>query len=296
MDFTIIILTYNEEKNILDCIDSFAGITSKILVVDSFSTDQTISLITERNIKYLQHKFENYSKQRNWSQENNPFQTEWVFHIDAGERATPNLVKWLKTMKSTSVDVAGFMFSRQTYFLGRWIRYGGHYPNYHLRLFKVSQGKCEDKAYDQHFVVEGKTQSVPNADMIDFAADNIQSFTIKHSKWALMEAIELIKQGQAGEVKASLKGSPIEQRRWLKNNLFQKMPIFLRSITYFIYRYFFKMGFLDGKEGLVFHLLQGFWFRFLIDSLVFEITYEMKKQQTDLRTVLKNTYQWDLKP
>ncbi len=290
MDLTLIILTFNEEKNILACIDSFENIIPNILVVDSFSTDKTINLLQERKISYLQNPFENYAKQRNWSQVNNPFKTDWVFHIDAGERATPQLINWLRTKFNSQATENGFMFSRQTYFLSRWIRYGGHYPNFHLRLYRTSKGKCENKAYDQHFVVEGTTTAVHSADIIDNVSENIQLFTSKHNKWGLMEAIEFIEKEQKGDVKANFWGSPIEKRRWLKNVLFQNQPLFFRSFAYFIYRYILKMGFLDGVAGLIFHFLQGFWFRFLIDSLVYEIKQEMKLQKTDLATVLQTKY------
>lgn len=88
---TFIILTYNEEKNIGDLLDNLKGIPGEILVVDSYSKDKTIDIVKERDVCYLQHPFENYSVQRNWAQENNPFKTDWVFHLDADERLTDEL-------------------------------------------------------------------------------------------------------------------------------------------------------------------------------------------------------------
>jgi glycosyltransferase involved in cell wall biosynthesis len=289
-DLTIIVLTYNEEKNIQDCLDSLLGISADILVVDSFSTDKTIEILKRRNIDFLQHPFENYSKQRNWAQLNDPFKNSWVFHIDADERLTPELKDWFINDFLSNENGEGFIFNRRAVFLGKWIRYGGHYPNYHLRLFKKTVGKCEDKAYDQHFVSTGKTKIIYKKDIINILSDNIGSFIIRHDKWSLLEAIDVLKKTKSGEVKSSFSGNPIERKRWLKNNFFQKSPLFLRSFLYFIYRYFIRLGFLDGRAGLIFHILQGFWFRFLIDSKIYEIKVEMERTQKSLESVIKDKY------
>ena len=121
--FTIIILTYNEESNLPSCLESLKGVDAFLFAVDSFSQDKTLNILQEHNISFKQHAFENYSLQRNWAQANNPFKTEWVFHLDAGERLTPELVQWLNTYFSVkNNDVDGFMFSRRTIFFGKWIR------------------------------------------------------------------------------------------------------------------------------------------------------------------------------
>jgi glycosyltransferase involved in cell wall biosynthesis len=286
-NITFIILTFNEENNIGELLDNLKGIPGEILVVDSYSKDRTIEIIKERNVCFLQHPFENYSLQRNWAQENNPFKTEWVFHLDADERLTEDLKNWLiKDFKPTA-DIDGYMFGRRAIFMGKWIK--SHY-NYHLRLYKVQKGACEAKAYDQHFIVNGNIQVIKKKDMTSEVADNLNNFIASHNKWAFLEAIDVIKNEEGGEVKASFWGSPIERKRWLKNNLFHKTPLFLRSFIYFFYRYFIQLGFLDGKEGLVFHVLQAFWFRFLIDAKVLEIKLKMKEGQLDLDTTLSKYF------
>lgn len=286
---TVIILTFNEEKNISGCLDSLKDLDVNIFVVDSFSTDNTLNILKDRNIKYVQHPFEHYSAQRNWAQKNNPFSTEWILNLDAGERLTTEMANWLRESFTPNEEIDGYMFSRRTEFMGKWIKYGGHYPNYHLRLFRVSKGRCEDKVYDQHFVVDGKTETLPaGIDIIDTVMDNLKDFSISHAKWAVFEAIEVIKaEMQTGEVDAKLTGNPIERRRWFKNNIFQKTPLFVRSLLYFLYRYFLKLGFLDGKKGLIFHFLQGFWFRFLVDSNIVFIQDQLKRNHT-LQEIAKN--------
>ena len=272
-DFCILLLTYNEEQNLPACLQSMTQLKAPIFAVDSFSTDRTLAILEDHHIPYLQHPFEHYAAQRNWAQAHIPYETTWVFHLDAGERMTPELVHWLNEKFDARSAANGFMFSRRTLFFGKWIKHGGHYPNYHLRLYRASQGHCENKVYDQHFIVKGKKQVIPaGIDIIDTVADSMKHFTVSHARWAQLEAAEIMSnQKVKGEVQARLFGSPIERRRWLKNNLFQKTPIFLRSFLYFFYRYFFKLGFLDGTMGLAFHLLQGFWFRFLVDAMVLEL-------------------------
>ena len=269
---TIIILTFNEEKNIKKVIESVRNITNNIYVVDSFSSDKTLDILKEENIIYEQNPFENYSIQRNWAQLHNPFKSEWVLHLDADEPITKELEKWiLNDFKKEKNNFDGFMFSRKTIFMDRWIKYGDQYPNYHLRLFKTKLGKCENKAYDQHYIVNGKVKKIPNADIINTVAENLDDFILAHNRWATKEAIEICTVKDTGDVTAKLLGNPIERKRWLKQNIFEKTPLFFRSFLYFIYRYFIKFGFLDGKEGLIFYVLQSFWFRFLIDAKVYEI-------------------------
>ncbi len=132
--YAIILLTYNEEQNLPECLKSMAQLKAPIFAVDSFSTDRTLDILETDDIPYLQHPFENYAFQRNWAQTNVPYDVTWVFHLDAGERMTPELVHWLNTSFDPCSAVDGYMFSRRTMFFGKWIKYGGHYPNYHLRF------------------------------------------------------------------------------------------------------------------------------------------------------------------
>ncbi|UZR95492.1 glycosyltransferase family 2 protein [Chondrinema litorale] len=292
-DLTIILLTYNEEANLPACLESLKGLNYPIFAVDSFSTDKTLSILESQQIKYVQHSFDNYSLQRNWAQENNPFETKWVFHLDAGERLTPELVNWLNSKFDPNTDIEGYMFSRRTIFLGKWIKYGGHYPNFHLRLYQANKGKCEEKVYDQHFVVNGKKEIIKTGiDIIDTVTDTLLNFTTGHARWAVFEALEIVSsQKDTGDVKAKLFGNPIERRRWLKQNLFERSPLFVRSFLYFFYRFIIKMGFLDGTIGLVFHLLQGFWFRFLIDAIILEIKTKVSSGNNILlKDLIKEEY------
>ena len=280
-DLTVIIITYQEESNIRDCIESVKGVTKNIYVVDSNSSDATQTILGEMDIEFTEHEFITYAQKRNWAQKNNPFKTEWVMHLDADERFTPELSSWLThEFPEEKKKYDGFLFSRKTIFLNRWIKYGGQYPNYHCRLFKKNLGHCENKDYDQHFVITSNQITwVPKADILNNVVRDIDDLIISHNRWATKEAGEILSNHgrSVGEVEAKFLGNPIQRRRWLKHSIFEKLPLFIRSFVYFGYRYFLRLGFLDGKEGLIFFVLQTFWFRFLVDAKVFETKQNQTK-------------------
>ncbi len=280
LPITVIILTFNEQKNIVDCIESILPHFNQILVVDSFSTDKTLSILDKYGIKYLQNPFTNYAQQRNWAFALPDIANEWILNMDADHRATPELILDLKNQFSTSIpqDLNGFLVSRKTIFLGKWIKYGGHYPTYHAIIFRKNKGFCEPKNYDQHFVIEGKTMAL-QSDMIDIITDSLDTFIARHNHWAKLEAQEIINENLDSKnlIKPNKNGNPIEQRRYMKMKYYT-YPIFLRSFIYFIYRYFFKMGFRDGKIGLIFHGLQCLWFRFLVDAKIYELKIHAKSK------------------
>lgn len=272
LPITAVVLTYNEEKKIFDCLESIKDLCDEIIVVDSGSTDNTLEIVKQYTVKIFSHTFENYSKQRNWALENLTITNNWILNLDADHRVTPELKEELRNLfhKGISEDVNGFLISRRTIFMGRWIKHGGHYPTYHANMFRRGFGKCEEKLYDQHYLVTGK-QVTLKGDIIDIITDSLTNFTKRHNKWSTLEAeYQLSKTKEEEVIKANLSGHAIERRRALKK-FYEKFPLFIRPFMYFIQRYFFRLGFLDGKEGLIFHLLQGFWFRFLIDAKIWEL-------------------------
>lgn len=276
---SIIILTHNEEKNIEACLQSISSLQCPIFIVDSGSQDKTLAIAEKYNAQIFYHPFENYGAQRNWALQNLPINSSWVLNMDADHRMSNELRTELQQIfqEDVSPTVKGFLISRKTIFMGKWIKYGGHYPTYHAILFRKDSGSCENKLYDQHFVVQGYCAKL-KGDMIDILTDSLQSFTLRHNKWSDLEAQDQFLGLQNHEekqlVKADIQGNALEKRRYIKS-IYEKFPLFIRPFIYFFIRYFLKLGFLDGKRGLIFHFLQGFWFRFLIDAKI----YELKKEQ-----------------
>jgi glycosyltransferase involved in cell wall biosynthesis len=268
---SVIILTYNEETNIPACLASLEGLRCDVFVVDSGSTDRTVNIIDATGATVVKHPFEHYAAQRNWAQENLPLRSEWLLHLDADERLTPALVSEINRVTAAPPsDVDGFLLRKRTVFMGRWIRHGGHYPSYHLRLFRNGRGFCEDRLYDQHFVVRGRLAAL-HGDYIDVVASDLSTWTVRHLRWAELEAREMLsKERGANRVQPRLFGTAIERRRWLRERLFWRCPLFVRAFAYWIYRYFLRLGFLDGVEGLIFHFMQGAWYRILVDVHLYE--------------------------
>lgn len=277
---TAIILTFNEEKNISHCLDSIYNLVDEIIIVDSFSTDNTLEIVKNYGVQFYQHTFSNYSAQRNWALSSLPIKHNWVLNMDADHRLTPQLATELQGLFKNEIDLSinGFIASRKTLFMGKWIKYGGHYPTYHAILFRKGYGFCEERLYDQHFKVDGNVKKL-KGDMIDLITESITIFTLRHNKWSDLEALEQYNgtlNNNSKLIKGSFKGNAIQKRRYLKN-IYDSFPLFVRPFIYFFVRYFLRLGFLDGKRGLIFHFLQCFWFRFLIDAKI----YELKKNENN---------------
>lgn len=269
LPISVIILTYNEEKNIGGCLESIYSWVDEIFIVDSGSEDRTLEIAKKYTDKVFYHPFGNYAKQRNWAQENLPIKNEWVFHLDADERVTQELILELKKIFSSEINIDGLMMSRKTIFRDEWIRHGGHYPIYHVRIFKRDKGRCEEKLYDQHFIVKGKVAST-KGDIINIINPDLRRWRSQHEKWSFMEAQEILV-NRNRMMNAKFEGNPIERRNWARYKIYYKLPLFIRPFIYFFYRFVLKLGFLDGIQGIIFHFWQGFWYRFLVDLKIYEL-------------------------
>lgn len=271
-----IVLTYNEELHLARCLESLKDIASEIVVVDSSSTDGTKKIAERYGAKFIVHEYKNQADQFNWALENVPLSGEWVLRIDADEYLLPELAKEIEErLPAEPKEITGIYLRRRVIFMGKWIKHGGYYPTLILRLFRKGKGRSETREMDEHIVVEGKTQTLKN----DFVDENLQSlsfWTAKHNDFSTREARERIKEeSEHAEIQEDPLGSQTERKRWWKEAVYMNLPLFWRAFGYFFYRYVIRLGFLDGKEGLIFHFLQGGWHQFLIDAKIYE---EEKKQ------------------
>jgi glycosyltransferase involved in cell wall biosynthesis len=291
LPISVIILTYNEEKNIEDCLKSVYGWVDEIFIVDSYSTDKTLEIAKRYTDKIYQHHFENYAKQFNWALENLPIKDDWVMRLDADERWTEDGFRELQEIIQKG-DVDGVYVKMKIYFMGRWIKHGDFYPNYFLRVFRKGKGKIEDRMMDEHILVEGKTVK-SNIDVIESNYDrqmNLSLWIKKHNWYSTREAVEFLKiknKNTKIESVGNFWGGKTERKRWLKEKFYFKVPLFLRPFLYFLYRYFIKFGFLDGKEGLIFHFLQGFWYRFLVDSKIYQIEKRAREENVPIEKIIE---------
>lgn len=266
---SVVILTFNSENSIAETIGSAAQISSDIHVVDSFSHDSTCEIARAFGANLVQHPFVNYSSQRNWAIDNLPLRNEWELHLDADEQLSDGLIAELKELSLRESGYVGFHIARLVRFMGRPIRHGGMFPIWHMRLFRRGYGRCESREYDQHFVVTGRSGRLRGC-LIDDHRSSLSEWIQCHNKWSDAELRELSKVG-GGRVliEPNLLGTPLERKRYFKQ-VYQSFPVLGRAFLLFGYRYFVRLGFLDGREGLIFFVLQTFWFRFLIDAKLFE--------------------------
>jgi glycosyltransferase involved in cell wall biosynthesis len=266
-NIAVIILTFNSEATVRNTLISAAKVTKEIHVVDSYSTDRTLDIIKAYDVNVIQHEFVNYSAQRNWAIDNLPLKSEWQLHLDADERLSDGLIEELKMLVPPD-HINGYYLARLVHFLGRPIYHGGMFPIWHMRLFRNGTGRCESRYYDQHFLIAGDTRRLSHP-IIDDHRMTLGEWTSRHNRWADAEVNEIAEPVREGVIDAKLSGSPIEKKRVLKAGYY-RMPLFLRAFLLFFYRYILRMGFLDGREGLIFFALQTFWFRFLVDAKLFE--------------------------
>ena len=273
-DLTILILTMNEEDNLPKALASVEGLASRIVVVDSGSTDRTMEIAREAGAEVYENGWVNHATQVNWGLDNTNITTTWTFRLDADEEVLPDLAKFIKDdLESLPNDVDGIELRRRIYFLGRWIKHGGVYPNHVLRIFRNGKARCEMAWMDEHMVVQGDVHRV-NADLKDENTKPLRWWTAKHNWYSDRELFELLEKdnaaSQAGHVTPRLFGTQGERRRWLKTKVYARVPMSWRSWLYYLYRYYIQRGFLDGREGRIFHFLQAHWYRFLVDAKYFE--------------------------
>jgi len=272
---TVVVLTWNEERNLDACLASVAGWARAVFVVDSGSTDATVRIAEARGAIVVTHAFETHARQWAWALEHVSIGTAWVLGLDADQRVTPELaVELAHVLSRPSTDgPRGYFIKRRQVFRGRWIRHGGYYPKYLLKLFRRDAVRVDlADLVDHHFEVAGPTGKL-RSDLIEDNRNEgeIEAWTAKHNRYAVLQARQELAEATAARVGVgSLWGSPDDRTRWLKQT-WRGLPLFVRPTLYVFYRYVLRLGFLDGKEGFLFHVLQAFWYRLLVDANIDEL-------------------------
>ncbi|HEV7663940.1 MAG TPA: glycosyltransferase family 2 protein [Chloroflexota bacterium] len=259
---SVLIPTLNEELNLPDCLASVAW-ADEVFVVDSFSTDRTLAIAHEAGATVVQHRFQNYSDQKNWALDNLPLRNHWLLIVDADERVTPELRCELETLLTgPSPPCDGYYVNRKFIFLGRWIRHAGWYPSWSLRLFRHRLGRYDDREVHEHIVLNGRTGYLTN-DLLHDDRRDLEAFVARHNRYSTLEAAARLKveRGAVDRAKLplSLLASPVQRKRFLRERIWPSMPG--KPLALFVYMYVLRRGFLDGRAGLalsVFHAWQEF--------------------------------------
>jgi len=268
MQPAVIILSFNSEGTLGNTLRSARQVSDEIFVVDSYSQDGTLELARSLGATIVQHPFEHYGAQRNWAIDTLPITKSWQLHLDADEWMDDRLVAGIRALPDEP-EHSGYFIARYVRFLGRILRHGGMNPTWHLRLFRTGIGRCENRKYDQHYLLKtGSSGQLPGS-MIDDIRMPLTEWTARHNRWADGEVAELEAHETMGRLQPHARGNPAQRKRFLRQK-YNRLPLFFRPFALFAYRYLFRLGFLDGTEGFIFYVLQTFWFRFLVDAKIWE--------------------------
>ena len=266
--FSIYILTHNEEIDIAECIES-ALLSDDVVVVDSYSSDRTVEIANHYPVRVVQHAFESHGRQRTWMLENVPPQHDWIYILEADERMTPELFQECDQAIQGDRGV-GYYVAERVMFMGTWIRRSTQYPRYQLRLLRHGSVYFEDYGHAEREVCNGATGFIQETYPHYTCSKGFERWIEKHNRYSTDEAIETVHQLQQGSIpwrSLWFGKSEIERRRALKD-LSHRLP--LRPVARFFYMYVVLGGWLDGRAGFTWCMLQAFY-EYLILLKVWEI-------------------------
>ncbi|MGE6220849.1 glycosyltransferase family 2 protein [Nubsella zeaxanthinifaciens] len=280
--FSFIILTFNEEQHLPRLLSSIKALNAPIFILDSGSTDHTLEIAESYGATVKAHPFENHPKQWDYAIKTFEVNTPWTIGLDADQIVTPELFELLKNFNEDSYkDTDGIYFNRKNFFKGKWIKYGGYYPKYLLKMFRTGVGFSDtNENMDHRFVVPGKTAIWKKGHILEenLKENEISFWITKHNRYSDLVAQEEIERMNAlrqQTTQPKFFGDPYQRMAFLKR-MWWNMPRFVRPFLYFTYRMIFQLGIFDGKTGIIFHFLQGFWFRIIVDIKIEE---QLKKSR-----------------
>jgi len=299
LSITAIILTYNEELHIARCIENIKQISDQVYVIDSFSTDKTAEIAEGMGAIVIKHIWPgNQAEQFNWALENIDINSKWIFRLDADEYLLAELINEINTkLPMLDSNITGVVFKRRHIFLGKWIK-RGEYPKLILRLFQKGKAVCEQRLMDEHIeLLEGEDIEFKH-DFVDHNLHNLAWWTEKHNNYSIRDAIETLDIelniiGKAKDDKDKIIGQGAVSKR-KKKHKYTRLPLFWRAALYFIYRFFLKGGFLEGKEAFLWHFFQGWWYRTLVDAKIFEIKKHCGSDVEKIKEYIKENYEIEL--
>jgi glycosyltransferase involved in cell wall biosynthesis len=273
---TAIILAFNEEIHLRRCIERLWPAVERIVVIDSFSTDRTVEIARELGAEVLQNPWRNYSDQFDWGMRNAAITSDWTMRVDADEYLEPGLIAALiETLPTLPTTVSACDFKLKVIFKGKFIRWGGYYRTILTRLWRTGAGEIERRWMDEHIVLKGgERQRIHGGDLVDENLKDIGWWIDKHNSYATRQMIDFINIDHPlfpTDVRVQQDDNATAKwKRFLRAKVYAGAPLYARAVLYFLQRYFFRLGFLDGRMGFLWHFMQGFWYFMLMDAKVDE--------------------------
>jgi glycosyltransferase involved in cell wall biosynthesis len=256
---SVLVCTKDEERNLKGCLEGVSW-ADDIIVLDSFSDDDTANIARQLGARVMQREFTNFSDHKNWALDNLGFAHDWLLMVDADERVSEVLAQEIAAAVDHPGEICGYYLARQNFFCGQWIRHGGWYPDYNLRLLKRGRGRYESRLVHEHVLLDGLAGYLKNP-LIHHDFKGMERYFDRHNVYSSLEAVEarrtLMAQGPDQTLPALLWGKGPGRRRFLKNLAYRYLPA--RSLVKFLWMYVIKLGFLDGRLGFRYCLLHTFY-------------------------------------
>lgn len=275
---TVLVSCFNEEANIRFCIESLISWVEKVFVVDSFSTDKTVEIAKEYapKVEVVQHEWEGYARQKNWALDNLPIETEWAMFLDADEVVTEKLRREIERALPGSTEYDGFWIKRRLVFMGKTLHFCVGGATAVLRLFRYGKGHYEDRKVHERLIVDGSVGWLKNS-LVHHDRKPIFRYLERHNTFSDLEAKERLVvwcsgKRSEGMLKGRFFGTPAERVRFIKERVWRWIPF--KPLVIFLWKYVFRLGFIDGKAGLHFCLLHA----------VQELHIQIKLRELRLRT------------
>lgn len=289
---TALILTFNEEKHIERCIRSLANIAERICIVDSFSTDSTVEIAHRLGAEVIQNPWKNYAEQFKYGLDFFEIQSDWTMRIDADEYLDPELRETIKKWYlEPAQHVNALYLRRKIVFLDRPILHGFFYPALMLRIWRTGEGTIEQRWMDEHIVVQNPASETLKGDLVDHNLNDLTWWIGKHNGYATREVYDMIEILERQKSKNPGGKDEVAGRaaykRFIKEQVYTRIPAALRPSLYFFYRYVIGLGFLDGKAGFFFHFLQAYWYRTLVEAKLYELQSQANNLGTSPYALLK---------
>jgi glycosyltransferase involved in cell wall biosynthesis len=265
-----ILLTFNSAAVIERTVRAALRTTPHVIAVDSDSADGTPAILERLGCTVVSRPFRHYADQRNWAIDTFGERFVWQLHLDADEVLDDHAIAAVREVVAANERGTAYILHRYTHFMGRALRFGGA-SNFHLRLFRTGDARCEDRLYDQHFVATVTTARLRGR-LDDLNVGNLTEWVARHNRWSSLEAEEVagVPAENASVVTGRVSADPRERRRLYKG-AYYRLPKIVRALAYFGFRYFVQLGFLDGRAGFYYAAFQAFWFRLLVDAKLEEI-------------------------
>lgn len=269
---SVLVPTKNEERNLPDCLASVAW-ADEIIVFDSLSDDRTLEIAEAAGARIVQRKFDSFAIHKNWALDNIDFRHGWVLILDADERVTAPLAAEIRAAVERDDGPAGYYVARRTMFCGKWMRHGGVFPDFNMRLLRRGRGRYEDRLVHEHVILDGPAGYFENPLLHD-DDKGLESYVDRHNLYSTLEAVEVLRAekakaaGSADRLGGNLFARGPQRRRALKSFAAKYLP--LRPLWVFLYMYVVKLGFLDGRMGLRYATLR-MGYEYLCDLKVIEL-------------------------